>query len=195
MCSKGVSPPVPWKRSIASRLLDTCNLARMALTWLRTVTGEITSTSAICWLDRPFATSSSTSRSRVVRCSKLFATPVGEEVEHATGKARTEHRVPGSQCAYGADRLARRGALDQVAAGTGPHRCEHAGVLLGERHDEHRGPAAEPDTAPRSPRCRRHGAWPGPSPPRRGGWRAPGRVPRRRRCPRRRPRCRRGARA
>lgn len=94
------------------------NFARMLLTRLRTVIGEMKSVCPICWLVSPRASSSRISRSRSERVGEPVLDrgwSAGEVVEHPGGRRRAEHGVPERNGADGADHLGRRGALVRQA--------------------------------------------------------------------------------
>src|SRR4051794_41433098 len=75
----------------------TCSLVSTLETLLRTVFGERYSAAAICALDRPAATRSSTSRSRAVSCGNAVAGPAGpagEKTAVPPGGARPDTPPP-----------------------------------------------------------------------------------------------------
>src|SRR6202035_5694646 len=101
-----------WARSA------TCSLVKMLETWLRTVFWLSPSLVAITGLARPWATRSSTSRSRSVSCG------------NTGGQLRPEDDLAvGGGLDGGADLLLVR-ALEQVAAGAGAQRGEDRVVVV-----------------------------------------------------------------
>ncbi len=144
-------------------------------TWFRTVLGEITSRSTICWFDIPRAISSRTSRSRSLSSGKaaVAAGAVGEVGHQATGDVRPEDRLARSDRPDGASR-ARPGR--RPSGGSRGHRPGGRRRRPRRRRPSSgRGPrcAGSCRRSDASPRSRRDPACSGPSARRRAGVRAP----------------------
>ena len=124
---------VPWRRSSPDSIANTTSWARSRAcsftmareTWVRTVSGLTTRTSAISWLDRPVATQATTSRSRSVSWSELGmrSTPRRgrpELLDHPAGHARRQEGAAVGDDTYGVEQ---RAWGRRPSAGTRWRRC------------------------------------------------------------------------
>ena len=127
------------------------------LTWVLAVASPMYMAAAISRLLRPWASSSSASRSRSVRSSGSAADDrsglglPGELLDQSSGDRRRKERVALCDDADGGDEVFRRRVLQEVPAGAGAHRGvhvlvevergehEHLGVAVVARGDETRG--------------------------------------------------------